>query len=93
MPQYDYICAFCNHKTTVIQPMEKQLRPMCPSCREPMKKDWSQAPAYHDVPFDSVDFDLTGKPIVYHTRGQLKRIAKEHGCDVDFGARSRETRR
>jgi hypothetical protein len=56
-----------------------------------MEKNYTaMIPAIHDVPCDSVEFDMPGKPFVYHTRGQLKREAKRRGLEVDLGLRSRE---
>lgn len=85
MPMYSYRCPACEAKVEVFQAMGNQIAPEC-DCGRRMVKDWARmVPAYHDVPFDSVDYELTGEPIVYHTRGQLKEIAKRHGCSVNFG--------
>lgn len=87
MPFYDYICSCGREEIAFFRLHENQIV-ICPVCQKAMKKDYKKMiPAYHDVPFDSVDTDITGEPIVYHTRGQLKRIAAEHGLEVNFGTR------
>ena len=90
MPLYCHKCEGCGHKDETYQCREIRFAPICPECGKLMVRDW-QAEGFtvQDVPIDSVDFDLTGKPLVYHTRGQLKKIARQHGCRVDFGQRSR----
>lgn len=85
MPTYVFRCECGNVAEAYFHVNSDHTLP-CGKCGKQMKKDYkAMIPAYHDVPFDSVDIDLTGKPIVYHTRGQLKRIARQHGCSVDFG--------
>ncbi len=85
MPIYAFICPVCRKEAEVFFNMDDSHQVQC-SCGQDMKKDYgSMQFAYHGVPNDSVDYDLTGKPIPYSTRGQLKEIAKRHGCEVDFG--------
>lgn len=85
MPIYAMRCD-CGNKEDIFRHNSDSHIHAC-ICGKIMKKDWqAMRPAYHDVPVDSIDTDLTGKPIVYHTRGQLKALAKQHGCSVDFGA-------
>jgi hypothetical protein len=55
----------------------------CQKCGQTMKKDYqSMIPSVRYEANDSVDFNLTGHPIVYHTKGQLKEEAKKHGCSL-----------
>lgn len=86
MPMYAFRCPDCNKDMDKFFHVNDEHKVVCPGCGQGMKKNYgAMSFAYHDVPVDSVDTELTGDPIVYHTRGQLKRIAKEHGCSVDFG--------
>jgi len=86
VPIYEFCCPNCGENASIVFHVNDEHIANCSNCGAPMKKDYqSMIPVIHDVPVDSVDHDLTGKPIVYHTRGQLKKIAKEHGCSVDFG--------
>lgn len=85
MPFYEFKCG-CGREETVFFHMNDRHLVICPACQKVMPKNYQKMiPAYFDVPFDSVDMDITGKPIVYHTRGQLKKIARSHGLDVTFG--------
>ena len=85
MPFYEFKCQ-CGREETVFYHMLDNHITICPVCQRVMIKDFTKMiPMYQDVPVNSVDFDITGKPIVYHTRGQLKKIAKEHGLSVQFG--------
>lgn len=86
MPVYAFICPVCREKAERFFHMDESHKVLC-SCGQPMVKDFrGMAPALHGLELtNSVDYDLTGDPIVYHTRGQLKEIAKQHGCEVDFG--------
>ena len=89
MPAYAFICG-CGHKDEAYFGINGDHALICDKCGKDMKKDYRQMiPAYHDTPVGSVDIDLLGpyKPIVYHTRGQLRKIAKQHGCSVDFTGR------
>lgn len=87
MPFYEFICPKCGAEKQACFSVNGSHDVTCSQCGIAMKKNFQKMiPAYHDVPVDSVDTDLTGEPIVYHTRGQLKKIAKEHGCTVTFGA-------
>lgn len=94
MPVYSYICS-CGHKKDEFKPLrDHAIELICTKCGEHMKKNYkAMIPAYHDVPVDSVEHDLGPHPIVYHTRGQLKEIAKQHGCEMiapqDLKGRSR----
>ena len=93
MPFYEFKCK-CGREETAFFHMNENHRVICPVCQKVMPKNYSKMiPSYHDVPFDSVDMDLTGEPIVYHTRGQLKKIAREHGCSVQFGTRQGVSKR
>ena len=87
MPIYEFLCGHCGKEETAFFHMTDAAHiVVCPICKLPMRKNYqAMIPLYQDVPVDSIDYDLTGDPIRYHTRGQLKRIAKEHGCRVDFG--------
>lgn len=86
MPFYDFICDKCGKEETAFFRMQEVHAFTCKICNLPMRKNYQKmVPLYQDVPVDSVDYDLTGEPIVYHSRGQLKRIAKEHGFTVNFG--------
>ena len=90
MPIYEFLCPNCGDEAKAFFKMTDDHEYTCPMCNIPMKKDYSKMiPLYQDVPVDSVDYDLTGDPIRYHTRGQLKRIAREHGCRVNFGVSHR----
>lgn len=83
MPDYVFKCK-CGHRKDVYFCVHAEHKAVCPKCGEEMRKDYqSMIPAYHDCSVDSVDTDLTGDPIVYHTRGQLRQIAKENGCRVE----------
>ena len=94
MPVYCFVCLDCNTNQEVFKAViESSQHPSCPRCGKTMKKNYKvMLPSYHDVPVDSVDTDLTGKPIVFHTRGQLKKIAKQHGCEVEFGTNRNHAR-
>lgn len=95
MPVYCYICE-CGRTKELFRPFSEYDQPTGCECGRTMRKDIAKQASgqgYFDVPFDSVDYDLTGRPIPYKTRGELKRIAAKHGCDVDFGQRSREVKR
>jgi putative FmdB family regulatory protein len=87
MPVYAFLCPQCGDKREIFRPVAEHYKGLgCRECGSEMHKDYkAMQPAYHDVNFDSVDFDVTGKPFVYHTRGQLKDYAKRHGVEVDFG--------
>lgn len=93
MPLYDFYCKNCgfelnDHRMTLKESADLVY---CPICKEVMNKNYAKMlPAHHDVPIDSVEFDMPGKPFVYHTRGQLKAEAKRRGLEVDLGLRSRE---
>ena len=85
MPMYAYICPKCGDTQDKFFKHDENHFAIC-DCGEAMNKNYQEMlPAYHDVAFDSVDYDLTGEPIPYSTRGQLKAIAKQHGCRVEFG--------
>ena len=89
MPAYAFKCK-CGHKAEAFFCINDDHTLPCGECGKNMKKDYREMiPAYHDVAVDSVDIDLLGpdKPVVYHTRGQLRKIAKQHGCSVDFTGR------
>lgn len=84
MPIYAFICAQCGSRREVFYSASVNHLTVCNKCDSIMKKDYKEMiPAYHDVAFDSVDYDLTGKPIPYSTKGQLREIAKRHGCRVE----------
>jgi hypothetical protein len=92
MPVYIYKCFLhdCNYEISETLPIH-HTPPICGICGNFMQKNYqAMLPAIHDVPVDSVEFDMPGKPFVYHTRGQLKREAKKRGLEVDLGLRSRE---
>lgn len=91
MPMYDYKCSNCKTELNSCLFKIDHKSPYCPLCNEVMKKNYqSMIPAYHDVPVNSIEFDMPGKPFVYHTRGQLKAEAKRRGLEVDLGLRSRQ---
>jgi putative FmdB family regulatory protein len=82
MPIYDYICDQCGSEHRDIILPVNHAAPRCLICHTPMRKMLTvPAPAQYDEN-DSVDFDLTGEPVTYHTKGQLKEIAKRHGCEL-----------
>jgi putative FmdB family regulatory protein len=84
MPNYDFICGNCGSNETHFFHMEEEHTVDCENCGAPMSKDYAKMiPAYHDVPVDSIDMDITGKPIRFHTKKQLKQIAKDNGCMVE----------
>ena len=88
---YDYKCFSCGIELNNCLYQINHEAPKCPSCNNNMQKNYQKMiPAYHDVSYDSVEFDMPGKPFVYHTRGQLKKEAKRRGLEVDLGLRSRE---
>lgn len=89
-PFYEFVCHKCSLEETYFFHINDKQEANCKMCGDSMSKNWQKMiPLYQDVPVDSVDYELTGDPIRYHTRGQLKRIAKEHGCSVNFGVSHR----
>jgi hypothetical protein len=85
MPVYSYKCPQCRdeRKEVLYSVHSKHIAPYCKNCGGMMIKSYQDMiPAIHDLPVDSIDMDITGKPIRFHTKGQLKRLAKEHGCEV-----------
>ncbi len=82
MPVYAFICN-CGNKKEVFYYANDNHLTICEKCNNIMNKNYKEMiPAYHDVPINSVDYDLTGNPIYYSTKGQLKAIARKHGCSV-----------
>jgi hypothetical protein len=83
MPVYSYVCQ-CGHKDEKFWHLECYGVPVnCQKCGRTMKKDFpAMIPAFHDIPVDTLEQDITGIPTRVHTKGQLKRLAKEHGCEV-----------
>jgi hypothetical protein len=89
MPIYPFYCV-CGRTKEEFRHVAEYDRPCVCDCGSAMSKDFSALqPAYLDVPFDSVDYDVTGKPFHYSTRGQLKAYAKAHGKEVEFGVSNR----
>jgi len=83
MPVYAFKCPKCGYKDELSLLVWEPHIAICPRCEAFMKKNYQEMiPAYHDVPVDSVDTMLTGEPIRYHTKGQLKKLAKKHHCEV-----------
>ena len=85
MPIYEYKCPQCRdeRKSLFYHVQEEHKPPYCQNCGGMMVKDYQAMqplPIYEEN--DSVDFNLTGHPITYHTKGQLKEIAKRHGCSL-----------
>lgn len=94
MPTYIFQCPKCGLRIEKVLPMKQYASKFQCICGEMLKKDYkAMLPAYHDVPFDSVEFDMPGKPFPYSTRGQLKAEAKRRGLEVDIGLRSRSRER
>ena len=82
MPIYSYKCFKCKTTKTGLFPLNAPI-PSCQRCGRLMQKDYSNMiPQIRYVENDSVDYDLTGKPIRYNSMRQLRRIAKEHGCRI-----------
>ncbi len=81
-PVFDFRCPVCDSKLTDVF-TKFDIYPDCPHCKTQMIKNFQTIrplPIYEQN--DSVDYNLTGHPIVYHTKGQLKEIAKQHGCSL-----------
>ncbi len=90
MPFYPFYCD-CGHQTEACFSIKDSHVVVCKKCGKNMKKHFGKMiPAYHDVPFDSIEYDMPGKPFPYSTRGQLKKEAQRRGLEVDLGKRSRE---
>jgi DNA-directed RNA polymerase subunit RPC12/RpoP len=83
MPNYEFICSQCKHEANTFFHCKDYHGINCPYCGTPMDKNYKKMiPAFHCEQNDSVDFNLTGHPIVYHTKGQLKEEAKKRGCTL-----------
>lgn len=83
MPIYVYKCDSCGLKIEKLLPMRMYATKFTCSCGKMLKKDYKAMKSHIRCEAnDSVDYDLTGKPIVYHTKGQLRKIAKQHGCRI-----------
>jgi len=82
MPYYVYHCYICRHEITESLPIQ-HTAPICEHCGNAMRKNFQKMiPACHYEANDSVDYNLTGHPIVYHTKGQLKEEARKRGCTL-----------
>lgn len=83
MPIYPFICPKCKGTIETFFHSSAYHEVNCPHCGTPMDKHYQKMiPAVIYEENDSINYDLDHKPIVYHTKGQLKRIAKEHGCHM-----------
>jgi hypothetical protein len=84
MPIYPFICHECGWEIEMHYKVDAEHISYCRNCSKPMVKNFkAMLPSIQYEQNDSVDIDLTGKPIVYHTKGQLKEIARQHGCTAE----------
>ena len=83
MPTYEFYCSKCGKEASAFFHSSAYHEINCSHCGTPMDKNYQKMlPAIHGEPNDSIDFNLTGHPIVYHTKGQLKEEAKKRGCSL-----------
>jgi putative FmdB family regulatory protein len=80
MPLYDFKCNRCGSEEELFLSVEDRSNATCLKCGHIMARVFNSPAAVQYDENDSIDFELTGEPIVYHTKGQIKRIAAQHGC-------------